>query len=207
MNYYRNRHFARRRPFSKSRPFSKNRQRGVVLFMSLVMLLILTILGLSSVQTTSLQERMSRNARDTNLAFQAAESALRDGEDLIELLTSLAPFDNATAGYYRENAPGVVPNWKDVNATAAGNVNWEASSEAACGCMDANLAVTGVASQPRYIVEHVRAVISGADALNLDNIGQDTGSGRTEMFKITTYGQGGSASARVMLQSTYGKRI
>ncbi|MBD3648541.1 MAG: hypothetical protein HUJ31_14050, partial [Pseudomonadales bacterium] len=49
---------------------SIRQQRGVALFMSLVMLLILTLLGLSSVQTTSLQERMSRNARDANLAFQ-----------------------------------------------------------------------------------------------------------------------------------------
>jgi len=48
----------------------QKRQSGVALFISLVMLLILTVLGLSSVQTTSVQERMARNARDTNLAFQ-----------------------------------------------------------------------------------------------------------------------------------------
>ena len=68
----------------------QKRQSGVALFISLVMLLILTVLGLSSVQTTSVQERMARNARDTNLAFQAAESALKDAEALIETFNSLA---------------------------------------------------------------------------------------------------------------------
>ena len=65
------------------------RESGVALFMSLVMLLIITILGLSSVQTTTLQERMARNARDTNLAFQAAEAAIKDAETLAETFNSL----------------------------------------------------------------------------------------------------------------------
>jgi type IV pilus assembly protein PilX len=183
----------------RNRQLQRNDQKGVVLFMSLVMLLILTILGLSSVQTTSLQERMSRNARDTNLAFQAAESALRDGEDLLELLNSRALFDAGTTGYYYDNDPGVNPNWRDVD--------WTAASAAGCGCLDGDTAITGVASQPRYVVEHVREVISDADALNLDNIGQDTGSGRTQIFKVTTFGVGGTSTAQVMLQGTYGKRF
>ena len=84
----------------RSTAMGMGQQRGLALFMSLVMLLILTILGVSSVQNTSLQERMSRNALDSNLAFQAAESALRDGEDFIEdNFNSLVPFD----------APGAAP--------------------------------------------------------------------------------------------------
>ena len=91
------------------------------MFMSLVMLLLLTVLGVSSIQTTTLQQRMARNANDSSLAFQAAEAALRDGEDLLEGLTSLGDFgdpaqDNLSAneanGYYYEEEPGVAPNWK-----------------------------------------------------------------------------------------------
>ncbi len=178
---------------------TRNNERGVVLFMSLVMLLILTILGLSSVQTTSLQERMSRNARDTNLAFQAAESALRDGEDLVEGLVALTPFDAGTNGYYYENGPGVSPNWRDVS--------WAEAAPTDGNFLAADTAIAGVAGQPKYIVEHVMAVISDADALNLDNIGQDTGSGRTQIFRVTAYGVGGTQTARVMLQATYGKRF
>lgn len=44
------------------------------------MLLLLTIIGVTAIQTTSLEEKMAGNMRDQNLAFQAAESALRVGE-------------------------------------------------------------------------------------------------------------------------------
>jgi type IV pilus assembly protein PilX len=55
-------------------------QSGAVLIISLIMLLLLTIIGASSIQTTSLEEKMAGNLRNANLAFQAAESALRAGE-------------------------------------------------------------------------------------------------------------------------------
>ena len=48
----------------------------MVLVTSLVILMILTMLGLSSVQGTSIQELISRNQRDSNIAFNAAETAI-----------------------------------------------------------------------------------------------------------------------------------
>jgi type IV pilus assembly protein PilX len=47
---------------------------------SLLLLLVMTVLALTASQTTTLQERMAGNARDTDLAFQAAEAGLRDAE-------------------------------------------------------------------------------------------------------------------------------
>jgi type IV pilus assembly protein PilX len=55
-------------------------QSGAVLIISLIMLLLLTLIGASSMQTTTLEEKMAGNMRDRNIAFQAAESALRDAE-------------------------------------------------------------------------------------------------------------------------------
>jgi type IV pilus assembly protein PilX len=60
-------------------------QRGAVLIVALIMLLLLTIIGLSSMRGTSLQENMAGNMRDSNLALQASEAALRKGEQ--EVLT------------------------------------------------------------------------------------------------------------------------
>ena len=57
-----------------------SRQRGVVLVTGLIFLVILTLLGVTAMQTTILEERMAGNLRDENLAFQAAEAALREGE-------------------------------------------------------------------------------------------------------------------------------
>ncbi|MGG2395980.1 PilX N-terminal domain-containing pilus assembly protein [Pseudomonas sp. SH1-B] len=56
-------------------------QRGAVLIVALIMLLLLTIIGLSSMRGTSLQENMASNMRDSNLSLQASEAALRKGEE------------------------------------------------------------------------------------------------------------------------------
>lgn len=53
---------------------------GSVLIISLLFLLVISILAVASIQDTILQERMSGNLHDRNLAFQASEAALREGE-------------------------------------------------------------------------------------------------------------------------------
>lgn len=65
----------------KSAPLT--RQSGVVLAISLIMLLLLTLIGITGLQTTSLEEKMASNSKNRNLAFQAAESALRHAEQYI----------------------------------------------------------------------------------------------------------------------------
>lgn len=182
---------------------NRKRQQGIVLMMSLVMLLLLTLLGVSSIQTTSLQHRMARNATDANMAFQAAESALRDAEDYLETINALTDFDSGVSGFYYEKAPGdPLPNWRD-----SALVDWPDEDDPGDGFLESDTVITGVALQPVYILEHVKTVISDADALNLDNIGQDTGSGRTQIFRVTARGTGGTAAAQVMIQATYGKRF
>lgn len=55
-------------------------QTGSALIVSLVMLLLISLIGVSSMQGTILQERMASNLHSRNLAFQASEHALRVGE-------------------------------------------------------------------------------------------------------------------------------
>ncbi|NOS73875.1 MAG: hypothetical protein HOP36_04915, partial [Methyloglobulus sp.] len=63
-----------------STPVLSKSQSGVVLIISLIMLLLLTLVGLTGMQNIGLEEKMAGNMRDSNLAFQAAESALVAGE-------------------------------------------------------------------------------------------------------------------------------
>ncbi len=56
------------------------RQKGVVLVVALMFMLVMSIVGVTAMQSTIMQERMAGNVRDRNLAFQAAEAALRAGE-------------------------------------------------------------------------------------------------------------------------------
>ena len=58
------------------------RERGVSLVVGLIFLVVLTILGLMALRVATLEERMSGNARERSLAFQAAEAALRDANSI-----------------------------------------------------------------------------------------------------------------------------
>lgn len=55
---------------------AESQQRGAVLVVSLIVLLLLTILAITASNTATLQERMASNAQEANVAFQAAESGL-----------------------------------------------------------------------------------------------------------------------------------
>ncbi|MBV1911262.1 MAG: hypothetical protein KUG78_18350 [Kangiellaceae bacterium] len=52
------------------------KQTGAALFVSLILLIALTIIGLSAANRSNLQERMASNMHIQNLAFNAAESAV-----------------------------------------------------------------------------------------------------------------------------------
>ena len=77
------------------KPVRVHPERGVVLLVALVMLLLVTVLGLASVRMLTMEERMAANSFDRNLAFQAAETALREGEALADFQSLAANGPNA----------------------------------------------------------------------------------------------------------------
>jgi type IV pilus assembly protein PilX len=54
---------------------SRHQQRGAVLIVSLLILLVLTVVGVAGLTNTSLEERMSHNFQHGMLVFQGSESA------------------------------------------------------------------------------------------------------------------------------------
>jgi len=68
-------------------------QRGAILIVTLVMLLLLTLLALGSMRGTTLEERMAGNLRDESRAFQAAEMGQRVAETWV-MNASLATLQN-----------------------------------------------------------------------------------------------------------------
>jgi type IV pilus assembly protein PilX len=175
--------------------FNRARQHGVALFISLVLLLVLTIIGVSSVQTTSLEVRMARNSVDVDLAFQAAESALRDAELQIEGIADPSVFTpGGNNGLYETPAPGNPNIWDDPNV-------WAGASSVEAAVLD------GVPGRPRsrYIIEHVASVIREENAYQRDDPYAASAADRVEVFRITALGMGATPNARVLLQSTYGR--
>ncbi len=55
---------------------NRSRQSGAVLIVAMIILVILTLLGVTAMNTSSLQERIASNTQEQVHAFQAAETGL-----------------------------------------------------------------------------------------------------------------------------------
>lgn len=179
------------------RNFNPRKSTGVALFISLVLLLVLTILGVSVVQTTSLEIRMARNEHDSLLAFEAAESALRDAEVVLDLTTSTFAYNNGGVGGLWD-----MPDMNDGN-------RWEDDAIWADGrSIVAPTAVDSVAgqAQPRFIIEHIATVQRDENAYQQDNEYNTAGAADSvDVFRVTALGFGGGPNSRATLQTTYGR--
>lgn len=56
---------------------SRHKQQGAVLFISLMILLVLTMIGVSSLNGSLMEEKMAANAQTSTTIFQEAESAIK----------------------------------------------------------------------------------------------------------------------------------
>lgn len=61
----------------------KMHQAGAVLLVAMILLLVMLVIGLAGGRMVQTEEAMSGNFFDRSLAFQAAETALREGEERI----------------------------------------------------------------------------------------------------------------------------
>lgn len=170
-----------------------HQQKGTVLAISLIILLLMTLIAVTAMQTTTLEEKMAGNSRDRDLALQAAESALRDAEAVIELRVSI-PSSDGTGIYAMDST--AVPDYSDPTT-------WTGTNSVA-----AATTITGIATPPRYYIEHIiqdssdrspSLVRAGYEGSNHDTT--------TSIFRITTQGVGSSTTSQVLLRSRYGKRF
>jgi type IV pilus assembly protein PilX len=77
-------------------PASSCSQRGAVLYVALIILILLTLIGIVGMQVATMQERMSSNYLAANQAFQRAEGGVRDAEVSIAANTAYDYEDCAT---------------------------------------------------------------------------------------------------------------
>lgn len=170
-------------------------QRGAVLIVGLIMLLLLTMVGLASIRGSDLQERMAGNMRDKNLAFQSAEGALRIAEDALNTANSLPSFKGAIVGYWPDlTAPGAITT-NPVTWTAT---DWNAKSiQLTAGKLP------GLVEQPRYIIEQVLVNAAAANKGGGIDIESLEKMSNAEYYRITARGLGGTADAESILQTTF----
>ena len=173
------------------------RQRGIALFISLAILMLLTLAGVAAVQATQLQARMARNAHDNLIAFQAAEMALLEAERFLSSASlDAARFTAAGAdGLWRPAAFGDAPVWETEAVWADAGGGSRVAAPAA-----------GAVAPPRYLIEWL-TTLSGADnphLLDQSTLGDPP---QTAIFRITARGFGATVHAQTQLQSTFAVRL
>ena len=160
-------------------------QSGAVLIISLIMLLLLTLLATTGMQSTSLQEKMAGNLRDKSLAFQAAESALNVAEISLDPPAVLLFTDAGTSGFY--STASTIPTASAILTDSFWTSNPVAtSSVSALG--------NGVAS-PKYIIQKLSSACFKASCPLASDLSQP--------YRITVRATGGSTNAVVILQAVY----
>lgn len=170
-------------------PSSPARQAGAAMVIALVMLLVLTLLATASARMTLLEERMTGNTQDRNVAFQVAEAALRQGEDLVQQPV-LPEFNNAD-GLYQPAAPAADPVWTTVDWT-----NTDSDVIAYEGLDDAPGPLGNAGAT--LIVEEMPSVPTVGSSL-LAGLPVD----EPALFRVTARATGVAGAATVTLQSTY----
>ncbi len=169
----------------------RHRQTGAVLVVSLIFLLVLTIVGVAAMQSTTLEEKMAGNVKDRNLAFQNAESAIREAETFIDNVITLAVFDGANGLYGEADAE---PNFLATTTWTSSGAHVQSSAD------------YGAYASPRYFIKQFQTVAGVEGSLNLSGYGDNKGGGDVTIFNITARGTGGGAdSAEVILRSYYGR--
>lgn len=165
---------------NKQQSFTLNcqHQSGAVLAISLIILLLLTLIGITAARVSGLEEKMAGNLRDRNLAFQAAETALRTGETKTSSLP-LCPIVAQVGGFYPDSASPIIDD-------ETGNV-WSTDGNAYVYDGVSLSWVTKTAS-PEYIIQCIWCLTSPCSP---------------SRYRITARGTGGTTDAVVILQSIY----
>ena len=178
-----------------------SQQRGIVLFVALILLLILSLLGVTAARMQTIEERMARNEDNRQIGAQAAEAALRAAEaGLTNGLYSASQFANNTNGFYQLNA-------------ATGSVlqgppalNWNAAGAAITYPDPANpmpplTALPSAAQSPKYIIENLPAVALPGDSIN--QVQYATPVSPVTVYRVTANATGADSSSTTILQSIF----
>lgn len=195
---------------------SKKRQEGAILVVCMIMLLLVTLLGVGTMDLTTREVKMAVAMQDGDRAFEAAEAALREAECWIE--TGLEPYGDdcgpnsagGSAAISRgpSNNAGIGGIWEQGAAIGSGTSWWLEKNDK--WWKDNGTPVVGLknngtdqlSSPARYVIELV-SISSEGGSLVKKASGDN---GRQKFYRITARGVGVKDSTVVLLQSTYGKR-
>lgn len=184
-------------------------ERGAVLIFSLVLLLALTLIGVSGMGSVTLEEKMVSNMQNANKSFQGAEAALNECEnylreqatvvlDQTSKTTSLAALKDKTARVITVNAFPAgwredVNFWEDYgNASAITSITKTAASP------------DGVASAPRCFTEYIGNGTSSMDSDSSLYPGANSPDAKL-VYRVTAFSYGADNRSKSVVESLFVK--
>jgi type IV pilus assembly protein PilX len=170
---------------------SHAKQSGVVMFVALILLLILSLLGVTAARMQTVEERMARNDDNRQLGAQAAEAALRAAEN--GLLTGIyTNFAGNTNGLYApllsNGSPVTGMDW-----TVAANTLPYAGSGPALGAMPP------MSNHPLMVIENLPSVAVAGDDISVTSL--NPASPPVTVYRVTAQGVGADGTSTTTLQS------
>lgn len=198
-------------------------QRGAVLFIALIFLILLTLLALTSSGTAILQERMSGGMRNNQLGLMGGESALRGSE--AELWGMAGRTDQLRAGLqfycgyagtlgscFRKTRGQVNPLVQRFRNSPPGQLSTDGTDGRRYSrnltALGGAVATASLAAQPRVLIEDLGEA-------NPPLFGRQTGSDQRHAsggtndpekmhhYRITARSTGGSDAVNRMAESTF----
>ncbi len=182
----------------RTNPKMRRNQRGAILFLSLVFLLILTVLGITAARLQTTQEALARNDHNHQLAIQAAEAALRSAESAIwNGMYSPADFASNSNGLYElgtevTTGPGT---------SVADTIDWNnpgANSKPYAG--PALSGVVAAATPAQFIIESLPPAARAGEPLCAASYGA---SQACSVYRVTSHAVGGDTTSAATLQSIF----
>lgn len=171
----------------RARPVT-DRQSGVVLFVALILLLILSLLGVTAARMQTVEERMARNDDNRQLGAQAAEAGLRSAEN--GLSTGIyTNFAGNTAGLY---APLLS------NGSPLTGMDWTVPSNTLPYAGPALSAVL-MPQAPKIVIENLPSVAVAGDDISVTSL--NPASPPVTVYRVTAQGVGADGTSTTTLQS------
>lgn len=186
----------------------RRRQRGASLAIVLILLLVMTLLGVYVLRGTLVEERMSAGTVDRSVAFQAAESALREAEAAIAAAHQVGNPIGFDCDAGATVCPTIPANaYAATGACVAGAQDcWIDASNDARSNVDLALGV------PQYYIEFMGQRLSTdelgqGDSANNNQYGGGGGVPMASFYRVTARSNnpgtaGADSRAVVVLQST-----
>jgi len=163
------------------------KQQGAALAVSLIILTLMTVIGVTAVKSSVIENRIATNMYDKQMSFEAAEAALRDAEAWLK-----AQATNTHDGV-EEDKPML--KFSDDSI-------WEAYGEnyGDANGLSASEKMPGLSAEPQFIVEQFTFIPDDMSAETL-------AAGRGEFYyRITARARGGSSTSETLLQTIYRMR-